>query len=132
MKTNEIPWIEAAALRFGVDARFIATVRKIENGGPGREFGVLDGHATTYELQVEECCRTVAHRIYLFDEDEAPFEYTTRGLVLSQIFIAYFAAIWAPFGVSNDPTNLNAHWLPNARLWYATACIKGLEALVEG
>ena len=33
-------------------------------------------------------------------------------------FIAYFGAHWAPVGVANDPTGLNANWIANVRaLW---------------
>ena len=32
-------------------------------------------------------------------------------------FTEFFASRWAPIGVANDPTNLNANWLKNVR-WF--------------
>jgi len=123
--------IRRVAERFGVDPRFVAAIRKQENGGPGREFGVLDGYATTYDLQLQECCRTVAHRVFIYQARGRLFAYNESGLTYSREFLHYFAAIWAPIGVANDPTNLNANWLPGVTQLYAMFTgPNGLDALV--
>ena len=129
--SEEIAAITATAVAFGVDAKFVGCIRKVENGGPGREFGVLDGHADTYALQLQECCRTVAHRLYLYGGQLEPFVYDASGLHYSPGFIEYFAGIWAPtIGATNDPTGENEHWLPNMTRLYALACgPNGLMAL---
>ncbi len=139
---EEIAAITTTAIAMGVDARFVGCIRKVENGAaaytdddgvfhPSREFGVEDDNATTYALQLQECCRTVAHRLYLYGERNEPFVYDACGLRYSPGFITYFANIWAPTkGATNDPTGLNANWLPNmTRLYALTLGPNGLRAL---
>ncbi len=46
-------------------------------------------------------------------------EQGPRRLRFSDRFIEFLGAHWAPLGVSNDPTNLNRHWIPNVRRIYA-------------
>lgn len=57
-------------------------------------------------------CRSLTHRL----SDYA------RGLALEgEDFAAYFGRCWAPQGVANDPTNLNANFAANLRsLWLGT------------
>lgn len=56
------PWEQEAIIRIarqaGVDPRLLAAVRLTENGGPGREFGVLSVPAPTYDDQ-ERVARSV-------------------------------------------------------------------------
>lgn len=46
-------------------------------------------------------------------------EQGPRRLRFTDRFIEFLGAHWAPLGVSNDPTNLNRHWIPNVRRIYA-------------
>jgi hypothetical protein len=144
--------IREAAERYGVDARFIATIRKVENGGPGREFGVLSVSAPDYAGQLKEACISVAHRLFRYQRDRpsaaaiargytvrtcscgfveslggpvpsaSALAYTLGGLRYSEAFIIYFAGIWAPVLAPNDPAHLNEHWLTNALAIYDRAC----------
>jgi hypothetical protein len=84
------------------ERKLLFTIRLVENGGPGREMGVLTqnaqryrgDHAKSLELQASYAAGTIKKR-YSGD-------------------LASFANQWAPIGVANDPTNLNKNWLANA------------------
>ena len=131
---EEIARMRVAAESRGVDVRFIATIRKVEDGRPGREFGVLSVHAPNYDSQLREACISVAHRAALFEVHESCsceplFEYTSaHGMRYSDAFIRHFAGVWAPVqGADNDPTHLNDNWLNNAREIYSRFCTDGLS-----
>jgi len=87
----------------GQARRLLYAIRIVENGGPGREMGVLvpaamrygGDHARSLELQARWAAGTIRRR------------YTGD--------LEAFAARWAPVGAANDPTGLNRHWLANVR-----------------
>jgi len=80
-------------------------VRKVENGGVGKEFGVLTPQAMRYKdnpylsyiTQAQWAAGTIKKR-YKGDLNE-------------------FANRWAPVGASNDPNNLNSNWIKNANYY---------------
>lgn len=83
--------------------RLLYAIRIAENGGPGREMGVLapaamryaGDHARSLELQARWAAGTIRRR------------YTGD--------LPAFAARWAPAGAANDPEDMNRNWLPNIR-----------------
>jgi len=76
----------------------------------GREYGVLSVSAPTYAEQLHMAALTVLHRLWSYPGN--PLTTTPdHQLVVSTNWIAYFASIWAPSGVANDPNNLNANWV---------------------
>lgn len=83
--------------------RLLFAIRVVENGGAGREMGVLvpaamrfkGNHAKSLRLQAQWAAGTIRKR------------YTGH--------IEAFAARWCPVGASNDPQGLNRHWLGNVR-----------------
>lgn len=85
--------------------RLLYTIRKVENGGVGKEFGVLSPEAMRYKdnpvlsylTQARWAAGTIKKR---YDGD-----------------IEKFAKRWAPVGVANDPTNLNKNWIKNAQYY---------------
>jgi hypothetical protein len=120
---DEVALIKIAAARYGLDWHFIAAIRKAENGGPGREFGVLSVNAATYTAQLEVCCQSVRHRLVEYDQDNQTLALhdTPDGkqtLTYGREFISWFAGIWAPNGASNDPVQLNRNWSRNVSYWY--------------
>src|SRR5579872_3062706 len=120
---DEWPLIQAAALKYQLDPRFIQAIRAQENGAPGREFGVLSAPAPTYAAQLEECCVTVQHRLETYPANPLMRCYGASGkprLRYSPSFIAYFASIWARVGVKNDPSNLNRNWYNGVSALYQT------------
>lgn len=72
-------------------------VRVIENGRPGRDYGILHPHALGRGqlTQARWAAGTVRKRL----PDRAA--------------LASFARRWAPMGAANDPHDLNRHWLSN-------------------
>lgn len=76
-------------------------VRVIENGKPGREYGVLHPKALnrhedgTQYIQAQWAAGTIKKRLP------------------NPSAIESFANRWAPIGADNDPNGLNNHWLGN-------------------
>jgi hypothetical protein len=107
--------IRAAAIAHGIDPFFVAAIRKAENGGPGKEFGVLTIKAPSYSEQLDGCCATVRNRMI-----EKPPRYRPRllksgisRLCLTDDWIDWFGSRWAPLNVANDPDSLNRNWSDN-------------------
>lgn len=111
------------ANRWGVDPAFIMAIRKAENGGPGREFGVLSRAAATWELQCHWTCVTVRNRLYATGgvakvHDLHILPDGSRRLRYSRDFLQRMAERWAPVGAANDPHGLNLNWVKNVDYWY--------------
>ena len=107
----------------GVDARLLAAVRLAENGGPGREFGVLSPSTPTYEEQGRVAAETIRNVIerYQLSIGHNPVGADGR---LTIDFLRYFSRGgpgypgYAPIGARNDATNLNAHHFRNVLEFY--------------
>src|SRR5512139_1473559 len=123
---EEMDEITAAATDRGVDALFIAAIRRAENGSPGGvfgEFGVPTKTAPTYRRQAEVCASTVRGLLIRFDGNPFdPVPVSTEGgarrAVYRQEFIAAVARQYAPIGADNDPEGLNRHWESNVSKFY--------------
>jgi|GEM_PF-2406670 len=83
--------------------RLLYTIYIVENGGPGREMGVLLEAAQRYKGNREKSLRLQA--MYAAGTIQKRFDGN----------LETFAARWCPLGAENDPQGLNRHWLPNAR-----------------
>jgi hypothetical protein len=98
--------ITGTARRAGIDPDFLRAIRRVENGGPGREFGVLSVPAPTYHDQARVAAETVRRTIARYEGtgrravDPASQRYTPE-------FIRFFSSRYAPLGAANDPTGLN-------------------------
>ena len=120
--------IARVAQEQGIDWRFLLALRKAENGGPGREFGVLAVPAPTWADQATVAARTIRRTLgrYWQHVKTDPWDETTHGY--SADFIRYFSAGgpgwpgYAPRGAENDPTDLNAHHVRNLMAGYTAAC----------
>jgi len=118
--TTEKALIRDAAARAAVDPRFLSALRRAENGGPGREFGVLSVSAPTYEDQVRLAAASIRRSVGRFEAtgraaiDPATGRYTEE-------FIRFFSNRYAPVGASNDPSGLNQHHARNLIRLYAQA-----------
>lgn len=114
---TELPKIKLMAEAYNVDWRFLCAIRNSENGGPGKEFGVLSVPAPTYGEQLRIAASSVSHRLTIYCRD-----VKAAGLPYSDDFIHYFANIWAPQEADNDPLGLNANWDGNCASFYAKIC----------
>lgn len=114
---EELEAIEHQADDYGVDYIWIATIRKVEWGPPGLEFGVETEINKGYDAQLRATCATVRDRLMNYGAN--PYKtYGTGAMHLrlgyNEKFIRWFAGIWAPVGVDNDPKGLNRYWPLNA------------------
>ena len=108
----------------------LLALRKTENGGPGKEFGVLTERAPAYVQQLHVAAvslrNTVARVMNLGLTVRTPDGFFTDA------FLETFSSRWAPLGAANDPENLNANHLPNLKMFHARAVaylIDHLDAL---
>jgi hypothetical protein len=93
-------------------APVVAAIRYAENGGEGREYGILHPRVDpTYRSQAGWCAATVQKH---WDR------YITAGGDPTDVY-AYIEDLsyrYCPIGASNDPTGLNQHWLGNVTHHY--------------
>jgi hypothetical protein len=123
--------IDAVAARHGIDSRLLVALRQTENGGPGREFGIMDG-ATTWDDQADHAARTIRHTIGRFARAVGAFDWwDDEGGRYTDRFLTYFSRGgpgydgYAPVKnppVENDPTNLNVNHLRNLTVYYQAEC----------
>jgi len=84
-------------------APIVAAIRFAENGGPGREYGILHPRVKpTYRSQAGWCAATVQKTWDRWGAAGSPGS-----------FIAFLGARYCPIGAANDPTGLNSHWVKN-------------------
>jgi len=124
---RETDVIRETAAQAGIDVEFLTALRKIENGGPGREFGVLSVPAPTYEAQARVAAETIRRNLQRFEAaGGTPIDAKTGRY--TEEFIRFFSARYAPLGAANDPTGLNRHHAPNLIRRYAQLAAAGTAA----
>lgn len=109
---NECAEIAKAAKKHEVPASALCALRIAENGGPGREFGVLSVPAPTYADQVDIAARSFKNSEWRYWETTATAPYNVYGRY-TPAFLRFFSARWAPEGAENDPTGLNSNHARN-------------------
>jgi hypothetical protein len=113
--------------RTGVDPSLLVALRRTENGGPGREFGVLSVAAPDLDAQARVAANTVRNSIQRFERggqaalDPATGRYTEE-------FLRYLSARYAPIGAANDPAGLNRHHAANLIGLYQKVATRGGES----
>ena len=86
-------------------APYVAAIRYAENGGKGKEYGILHPRVKpTYRSQAGWCAATVQKNYDRWVKAGRKGEY-----------IAFLASRYAPIDADNDPNGLNHNWLPNVR-----------------
>ena len=103
---NEATVIQREAQRSGVDPSLLVALRRVENGGPGREFGVLAVSAPGLEAQARVAATTIQRSVARYERQggEAVDRATGR---YTEGFIRFLSARYAPIGAGNDPMGLN-------------------------
>jgi len=84
--------------------KVVIAIRKAENGGPGREFGILGVGADTYSSQAGWAVCTVVKNYYRWVQYK-------RDRV--EPFVVFLGKRYCPVGAGNDPGGLNVHWVKN-------------------
>jgi hypothetical protein len=131
---DDVSLITTTAVAYGVDPYFLATLRLIENGRAGREWGVLSRTAPTYADQARIAALTLRNRLADYPRNPFTRQETASGrvrLCYDADFIRDFGARWAPLGAANDPRGLNKHFVPNALSTYQRLCREGLPPTFE-
>lgn len=88
--------------------RLYKTIRRVENGRPGREFGILHPKAvdTNLDTQAGWAAATVIKNYTRFiDQGGDPQDCVG--------YLRFLANRYCPVGADNDPEGLNKHWYPN-------------------
>lgn len=102
---HEAVVIENAAHAYGLNSQqknLLYAIRRQENGGPGKEFGVLHPQAMRFKDNPAMSMKT-----------QAAWAAGTIKKHFDGKNLKNFASRWAPQGASNDPHGMNASWLPN-------------------
>ncbi len=88
--------------------RLLVAIRKAENGGEGRQFGVMSPKARTYRQQAGWCAAICWKR----------YEEWKSGTDMPKEYLVYLANRYAPVkDADNDPLLLNANWILNIKSW---------------
>ena len=104
------PDVSLTARHFGIDPSLIQAVVNAE-GNIVKAVQASIPSVVSRQQALEVTCRSAIHAMsdYVKSTNQQPS------------FVAFWAARWAPMGVSNDPTNLNANWPGNVlKLWSST------------
>jgi hypothetical protein len=128
LSTQEQQTILAVAKRKGVDPVALAAIRLAENGGAGREFGVLSVQGQpwyearvqavgSFQAQAEVAATSLkqAEGRYRTETGQDPRSASGR---YTFEFWQFFGARWAPIDAENDPRGLNRYWVDNVALLY--------------
>lgn len=112
--------IDREAERTGIDPRLLVALRRTENGGPGREFGVVAVAAPTLEAQARVAANTIRNTAQRYAQQGGEVLDSTTGRY-SEGFLRFLSARYAPIGAANDPTGLNRHHARNLIALYRQA-----------
>lgn len=110
------------ACKHGVQATMLAAIRLTENGGPGREFGVLSEDAKTYDKQCDMAARSIRNNLFRFVVHNTG-TWPTDNDRYSNAFLEFMQKRWAPRGVANDPDDLNKNWYANILRFYSESSL---------
>ncbi|MDD5213304.1 MAG: NlpC/P60 family protein [Candidatus Gracilibacteria bacterium] len=109
---KELSSIIKKGVEYSIDPMFLISLRKIENGGSGREFGVMNPSMDTFDGQLNMACRIIQDNMNKYKRvtGENPIASADT---FSGEFVAYLSNIYAPIGASDDPNNLNKNHFTN-------------------
>lgn len=98
--------VAAVAAHWGLDPQLLQAVVRAE-GDIIKAVRITVPSVTTRQQALEILARSATHRMWEYVKAHSAPGY-----------VEYFASKWAPLGVANDPTNLNANWARNVlALW---------------
>lgn len=103
---HEAEVIAREAERAGIDPSLLVALRRVENGGPGREFGVLAVPAPGLERQAQVAANTIRKTLARFQRQRGEAVDPATGRYTEE-FLRFLSARYAPLAAANDPTGLN-------------------------
>jgi hypothetical protein len=124
--SREAALIAQEAARTGVDPALLAAIRKVENGPPGREFGVLSVPAPTLEGQARVAANTVRNTLQRYAQHGGQAVDPVTGRY-TEAFLRYLSARYAPVGAANDPLGLNRSHAANLIALYRRGSSEGSQ-----
>lgn len=95
-------------------------LRQTENGGPGKEMGILVPEANTLEEQIAWAGGTIRKNVVRYEKQ---FEKSARDSdgMFTDDFLKFFSNRYAPVeGATNDPTGLNRYHYRNLKFFYTS------------
>ena len=114
----EINVIKHTAKRFNLSKEetiILMAIRRHENGGKGRQFGVLHPYRPkTYRSQCAWCADSIKRNRIRYENKYK--EKVTLGNI--EVFIRFMGRRYCPVGVKNDPKGLNKYWIPGVTSWF--------------
>ena len=84
----------------------LLAIRKAENGGPGREMGIMNKKADNLDKQAGWAAATVVKNYARWIKAGRKEDY-----------IVFLGNRYCPVGAKNDPDGLNKHWIKNVSYW---------------
>jgi hypothetical protein len=118
--TGEALVIAREADRTGVDPSLLTALRRTENGGPGKEFGVLSVPASDLDGQARMAANTVRNNVVRFERDGG-IAVDPRSGRYTEDFLRFLSSRYAPVGAQNDPNGLNRFHAANLIAHYRKA-----------
>ncbi len=118
--SHELEVIGREARRAEIDPTLLVALRRVENGGVGREFGVLSVPAPTLDDQARVAANTIRNTMARFEREGGRAADPLTGRY-TQDFVRFFSARYAPLGADNDPAGLNRHHAENLLALYRKA-----------
>jgi len=88
---------------YGDDYLILLAIRRAENGGPGRQFGIMDKRANTLDLQAAWCACSIVKARKRWNDAGRP-----------EGFIQFMGRRYCP----PDANPLNKNWVKNVQYWY--------------
>jgi hypothetical protein len=120
IRSYEEAVIAREAERTGVGQSLLVALRRTENGGPGREFGVLSVPADGLDAQARVAANTVRNTIRRFERQDGAAVDPISGQY-TEDFLRFLSARYAPLGAGNDPAGLNRYHAANLIAHYRKA-----------
>lgn len=109
---REASVIAREAQRTGIDPSVLVAIRRVENGGPGKEFGILAVPAADLDAQARVAANTVRNTIIRFERGGGTAVDPVTGRY-TETFLRFLSSCYAPAGAENDPSGLNRYHAAN-------------------
>lgn len=98
----------------------LIAIRCTEQGGPGKEMGILHKQCKTLEAQVRWAKNTILSKERMYSEANGKLARSEITGLFTDDFLVFFSVKYAPVkGATNDPTGLNKNHLTNLRFFHS-------------